>query len=225
MTNCAERCTACTCRKACENAERILALLDAADRQQDRACAKAEPGAKRPGRRMPERPNSVPCRRHCRPASPMRDISASSCCLPEPADDEQAVGVNDRATVEPAEPFVAECIDMMNGANIALDQAALLQRRERVAGYAVLGMENVVLSICDILEMPDIVCDACFDHRDDVARGGRRRHGARRGDAAAEEAFACGIRRMHNRPMSERLQGRRQARARAPRRRVDWSSA
>ena len=68
-------------------------------------------------------------------------------------------------------------VDVMHGAGKAGNQAALLQRRQRIARNAVLRVPDVEAPVFRAFEMADVVGDAGFDHRRHVpAPDGASRH-------------------------------------------------
>ena len=82
---------------------------------------------------------------------------------PEAADDEQMIGRFDRAALPGGDAFVVEAIDVMDGAGKAGDQATLLERRQRIAGNAVLRVPDIEAAPLRRLEIADVFGDARFD--------------------------------------------------------------
>ncbi len=100
--------------------------------------------------------------------------------------------------VETRDPLVVEIVDVMHGADEGADEAALLERSERVARDSVLRVVNVEAAIPGKREMRDIVLDALLDHRECFGGRGPDGEGARLALGCAEEAFALCVRRMQH---------------------------
>ena len=63
-------------------------------------------------------------------------------------------------------------VGMMNRAGEAADRAALLQRRQRVAGDRILRMKDIELAVLRVLKMPEIIGDANAHHLGDILADG-----------------------------------------------------
>src|SRR5271165_5329959 len=95
---------------------------------------------------------------------------------------------------------------MVHGAGKAADQAALLERRQRVPRNPVLGVPDVELPTARDLEMPEIVGDAGLDHGGDVTPDRRRGDADGRAPRGAEEPSTARIRRVDRRLMPDPAQ-------------------
>ena len=122
---------------------------------------------------------------------------------PHAADHEEAIGRRDRAQLQGRETIIIERVDMVYGAGKALDEAALLERRQGIGRNPVLGVPDVELPVSRGFEMADIVGDTGLDHRNDVSTGGRGSNARRPAGRITEKSRARRIRRVHGRLMSE----------------------
>ena len=128
------------------------------------------------------RSTPLPTWQASRPNSRVKPIA------PEAADDEQMIGRFDRAALQRAATrSSSKRIDVMHGAGEAGDQAALLQRRQRIAGNAVLRVPHVEPAMFRALEVARHIRRRAF--RPSTARRDRRarRHGSRSRTACARK--------------------------------------
>ncbi len=145
---------------------RVLAPLDAADRQHARsaldissASASAIASASALARRAqaePRRHVGVVRARHrveARAVDAVGDALRGEAVVgvqpvaPHPADAQQPVGGADRALLPALHQRVVEAVDVVHGAQVAGHDAALLQVGQRVGADAVVGVEHVVAGV------------------------------------------------------------------------------
>ncbi len=185
-----------------DHSKTVLALLDAADGQQHATMGNAVFGRYlliHRARRLIEAGgiDTIADRGRC-PAEPGCNL-----LLPERADDEQLVGLGNRAGLPVAEPGIGKMVDVMHRPREAFYHSPLLQGGERIAGDRVLGMEEIETPVLGCFEMPDIIGDPQPHHVGDVLRGGRGHHRDRRRDRGAKQPLAGRVRRMDHRLMAE----------------------
>ncbi len=131
---------ALTCRKAFQHGDRILARLDAADSEENRAIRQGEFAAQR---------SAVGGGTEALGVDAIADDGrADAACFlerlaPHRTDGKEQVGPVDGSILQLHQPDIGELVDMMDGADESRDQPALLQGCQCIAGDAVMGVENI----------------------------------------------------------------------------------
>ena len=91
----------------------------------------------------------------------------------------------------------------MDGTGKARNSAVSFQRRQRIAGDAVLSVPDIEIRRSRLREVAQVVGDPDLHHLPRVGTGGRRRHPHRAADRLAEKTFAGDIGGMHHGVMAE----------------------
>lgn len=149
--------------KGFENTKGVLSRLDAADTKEDRPASQLQPVAQSdllpaPGRREAVGVDAI---------ADYHRINAailSQLVPPEAADGEDDIGRVDRAILQSHQTRIGELVDVVDRAGKIRDQALQLEGCQRIAGNAVMGVEQVEAIGSGSSEITDIVGNPLLDH-------------------------------------------------------------
>ena len=125
---------------------------------------------------------------------------------PKTAHRHPCIRVPDGAGLQAGDAGIREGVEVMDRPHMTGDEPSGLQRRQRIAGDAVMRMVDVEAAIAAFGEMLDIVGDALLDHRMHVGRRRRDREWPRLAAGGAKKAMALGVRGVQDDVMSEARQ-------------------
>ena len=189
-------------REGLDDAQGVLALLEATHREEDRTGADAPFPAQSLVRRGGDGAvgAGIDTVADIVGAEP---VIAPQGVLPEAADAQKRRRLEDRAVVPIGELRLGELVEMVDGADEGRDQATPHQGGERVAADRVLGVEDVEVARGGRREMALVVGDARTHQFDRRAGDGPRRHWSGPTTGGAEKAPTAGIGRVDDRLVAE----------------------